>query len=381
MKKVLILIHDLKVGGVATSLINVTKLLVENCCDVTIKSTSKEYSEEVLSRIDKCVKVEILDERRFPLFEKLPYFRNYFESGMWTRRNPPQKVYKCYVKKNEVYDVEIAFYYGRPVKAICGSSNKKSKKIMWLRSGVQNSSGYLAGFESKEKAIDSFRLFDKIISVSEDLEREFIQCTGIDRDRIVTIHNYLDKQRIDKCLHEQCELTKNRFTISYVCRFTKEKNIFALIRAVEKLNLEGLLCDCWLIGDGSMRGEIENYISSHALHMIKIIGYTNNPHKYVKASDLYVSTSTLEGYPNTLADSIYIGTPIVSTKVTGASNILRDGQYGLLTDFDDASIYEAIKKMMTDKTLYFSFLRKIKTYDFSEEQKCINDMLIETITK
>ncbi len=380
MKKVLLLVHNLAVGGVATSLINVTRLLVNNGCDVTVKTTANVTSQAVLSRIDSRVHVEIMDEKRYPLLEKLPYFKNFFESGMWTTRNTSDKVYRHYVHRKErnTYDIEIAFYFGRPVKAICGSINPESRKIMWIRLGFLDK-GNFAGFKSQNEAIEGFKQYDQIIGVSEDVSDDFVNHTGINDGRVIAIHNYLDKENIDRCLKEPCELPKEAFTISYVCRLVPIKNTMALIHVVERLQKEGLDCACWLVGDGPLRNEIESYAREHGINNITITGYQKNPHKFVKASDLYVSTSLMEGYPNTIADSMYIGTPIVSTRCVGAPNILRDGKYGILTDFDEESIYQAVKKMMTDRAVYDHYKTVVRTFDFVQEAEEISDKLLKAI--
>ena len=380
MKKILILVHDLAIGGVSTSLINVSRLLVNNHCDVTIKTTENVVSDNVLERLDKRIHIEIMDEKRFPILEKLPYLRNFYESGCWTTRNSPKTVYQHYVHKNErnQYDVEIAFYFGRPVKAIVGSDNKKAKKIMWIRLGFLDQ-GNFAAFETKTKEIDGFRNFDKIIGVSEDVVSDFVNNTGINDGRVVAIHNFLDKENIDRCLQEECPLKKDRFTISCVCRLAPIKNTMALLHVINRLQKKGLDCACWFIGDGPVRTEMEAYIKANDVKNIVITGYEKNPHKYVKASDLYVSTSLMEGYPNTIADSMYIGTPIVSTRCVGAPNILRDGKYGILTDFDEESIYQGIKKMMTEKSVYEHYKSVIKAFDFEKEAERISADLLTVI--
>ena len=379
-KKVLILVHDLNIGGVGTSLVNVCRLLKSQNCKIVIKTTSRNVSEQLLSRIDNDIRVEICDEPRYPFFEILPYIKNFYESGMWTARNTPRKVYNHFVRKNErdQYDIEMAFYYGRPTKAICGSTNLNSRKIMWIRLGMMDDN-YYPGFLSKESAIEGYNKFDKIIGVSEDVCDNFIGFTGIKKEKVVAIHNYLDKENIDRCLQEKCELTKTSFTISYVCRLVPVKNVMALIHVIEMLQKEGLDCACWLVGDGPLKNEIESYIKEHGLRNIIITGYQKNPHKYVKASDLYVSTSLMEGYPNTIADSMYIGTPIVSTRCVGAPNILRNGKYGILTDFDEESIYQGIRKMMTDKATYNYYKTVIRDFDFEKEAEEISRDLLKAI--
>ena len=54
-----------------------------------------------------------------------------------------------------------------------------------------------------------------------------------------------------------------------------------------------------------------------------------------------------------LCEAFCLGLPIVSTKTTGPVELIDNDKYGLLTEHDDESIYQAVKKMIDDEMGYF----------------------------
>ena len=182
-------------------------------------------------------------------------------------------------------------------------------------------------------------------------------------------------------MKEDCELEKHCFTMVCVCRLAPIKNLITLLQVIKRLQNEGIDCACWFIGDGPMRQEMEAYIKENDIKNITILGFQKNPHKYVKKADLYVFPSLMEGYPNTLADSMYIGTPIVSTRCVGAANILHDGGYGVLTGFDADSLYQGIKSMIEDPSIYNKYKKMLADYNFDAEEKQISENLLDIIVR
>ena len=75
-------------------------------------------------------------------------------------------------------------------------------------------------------------------------------------------------------------------------------------------------------------------------------------------ADLFVSTSLVEGFSLVVAEAFCLGLPIVSTKTTGPIELIDNNKYGILTDHDDESIYQAVKKMIDDDNLREHYHKK-----------------------
>ncbi|MDD2950013.1 MAG: glycosyltransferase, partial [Sulfuricurvum sp.] len=57
---------------------------------------------------------------------------------------------------------------------------------------------------------------------------------------------------------------------------------------------------------------------------------------YFKFADVYVLSSRWEGLPNTVLESLYLNTPVISTKcIPFLSKLIHDGDNGYLVEVED----------------------------------------------
>lgn len=375
MKKILIVTSNLLIGGVTTSLINIANALAQQNYFVQIITASSEVSDGIINQFDKKIKIVIKDEKKFPLLNKAVYFRNFYESGAWFTRKTPKYLYKYYVGK-EKYDIEIAFYIARPAKIIAGSTNEHSKKILWIRTDLEKNTGWSAGFRNGNDAIEGFKIFNKIICVSSQAKQSFIKRTGIN-ENVVVMHNLMNTIRIKSLMNEACELKKEKFTIVFVGRITKEKGILELLEVCKLLNEEGNDYNLWVVGDGPLLENVKEYIEINNLYNVILLGRQLNPYKYIKNADLYVSSSYLEGYPNTIAESVYIETPVVSLRCNGVDDILDNGKYGIIVD-SIKDLHKEINTMLNDNKKYMFYKQKtIERKAFFDQKKLTDNLMNE----
>ena len=138
----------------------------------------------------------------------------------------------------------------------------------------------------------------------------------------------------------------------------------------------------WLIGDGPQKEEIRNLIERYNMKdTVFIMGFQKNPYPYLKASDIFVSTSFAEGFSLVIGEALCLEKPVISTKTSGATELLIQGKYGMLVDTDDESVYEGLKAMMSDESLRASYALKAKAgsitdiFDIRKNMQQINDCL------
>jgi len=73
-------------------------------------------------------------------------------------------------------------------------------------------------------------------------------------------------------------------------------------------------------------------------HRVEILGFQQNPYKYIKNAKLLVLSSDREGLPTVIIESLIVGTPVVSTDCpTGPSEILTDELVKWLTPVGDSN--------------------------------------------
>ena len=72
----------------------------------------------------------------------------------------------------------------------------------------------------------------------------------------------------------------------------------------------------------------------------------------MKSAELFVLSSDYEGMPNALIEAMCMGVPVISTKVSGATDLINHGKNGLLTEVGDKKEMEnAMEQMLSDENL------------------------------
>ena len=86
-----------------------------------------------------------------------------------------------------------------------------------------------------------------------------------------------------------------------------------------------------------------------------LLGFDVNPYKYVAKMDLFVCSSQKEGYSTAVTEAVSLGIPVVTTKCSGMEEILHNGEYGLIVDNNENSLYEGLKNILDnpDKMNYY----------------------------
>jgi len=78
---------------------------------------------------------------------------------------------------------------------------------------------------------------DRVIGNSEGLSRAAVEYFGLDPDRVVTVHNGIDHQQIDRLAAEPLpeERSADTFVVAHAGRLTAQKNQSLLLRAFSRL--------------------------------------------------------------------------------------------------------------------------------------------------
>ncbi len=108
-----------------------------------------------------------------------------------------------------------------------------------------------------------------------------------------------------------------------------------------------------LIGDGELRGEMENAVSSYGLEgKFFMPGWREDIPEILKAVDIFVLTSLWEGLPRVFAEAMSAGLPIVGSEVDGAHEIVHDTVDGfLLPPHDIRGFADAIIQLLDNPVL------------------------------
>ena len=157
---------------------------------------------------------------------------------------------------------------------------------------------------------------------------------------------FLPKEYVGKAIGTE---KKNR--IVSVARITKQKNPEMLIRAFKKFYIKHSDYTLTMYGNGEDRDYVLDLINKEGLSSCVFLpGAKNNIWDEIADAKCFVMTSWYEGMPNALLEALCLGLPCVSTKVSGAVDLINNGENGILIDLDDdESFAEALSQVIDNE--------------------------------
>lgn len=166
-------------------------------------------------------------------------------------------------------------------------------------------------------------------------------------------------------------------------RFVASKRFDLLVRAFASAHRVHPGWNLVLLGDGPERAELEALADSLGIReKTHMPGFVGNVGDWYEASQLYVLTSSYEGFPNTLVEAMAHGLPSISFDIhSGPKDILGGGAYGILLPDDDQlnRLTDALVAVMRDEDSRVDLARKSKhvlqTYSSARILSSWNDLL------
>ncbi len=158
----------------------------------------------------------------------------------------------------------------------------------------------------------SYKLVDTIICQSKDMATDFISTYKVNQKKVVVINNPITKYHPIKKEHGN---TPIKFIT--IGRLSKEKGYLRILKSLSEVKFN---FNYTIIGTGPYKEEIFKSIEQYDLgEKITYIPYTNEVSKYLSTSDLFLQGSYVEGFPNTVLESCYVGTPVLAYDVPGGT--------------------------------------------------------------
>lgn len=335
MIKVLFLIEHMKMGGAENVLCNLVNHLDPTKFEITVQTiwpneSGQQFREGI--RLRSC-------------------YRKHDRWTNWLMRLEAHLKLTYPLRIRDDYDVECAFLEFAPTKILAASTNRKAKKAAWvhcdLRKVAEDWGTDISGCRSW------YQQFDKVVCVSQDVRKSYQELFP-DAAGSMVLHNVVN----DAAIREKASLplpegtALRRRTVVSVGRLESQKNYDGLLRIHNRLMKEGYKYDLWILGKGGQREQLEEYIRAEGLRdSVKLLGYVENPYPYLREAEYLVCSSKYEGFSTFVTEGLILGKAIVTTDCTGMKEQLGDSEFGLITPNDEESLYQGMKKMLSDDSL------------------------------
>lgn len=169
--------------------------------------------------------------------------------------------------------------------------------------------------------------------------------------------------------------TPSEKRIVSVGRLMKQKNQIMLIKAFSEFLKFHQDYSLTIYGDGPERDSLEQFVSEQELtNNVFLPGSVKNVHEQIANAEFFVLSSDFEGMPNALIEAMCIGLPCISTKVSGATDLIQDGINGDLVEIGDC-------KMLLDRMLRLANNKQLRTYYSNNAIKLNDELSSEKIVK
>ena len=182
---------------------------------------------------------------------------------------------------------------------------------------------------------------------------------------------------ITNCVPKNNYSLNDNIKIINIGRLVSQKNHLCLIDAFEIFLKKYPNAKLFLIGDGEERLSIENHISQKKLtENVVLLGLKDKVYSYLNEADMFVLSSTYEGFPMVIIEAMGTGLPIVSTDVGGISDALINEQNSILTAPNADEIANAMIRFAESEELREKYGKEaLKDSDKFSSRKMMEDYL------
>ena len=358
-------IYPPDIGGPASFVPRIAKLLEENDCEVTVICLSNE---------------KILDDESYKIIRIL---RNQNLIIRWIKTVFNMIAYGR--------NTELIFVNGLPMEAYIANLFLRKKVIRkvvgdwaWERGrnkGITNDS-----FDEFQKNKHNLHLeiakfsrgwtatkADLVITPSMHL-KEVVKNWGVLENNLKVIYNGTKIQPIiDKKENEVLHFVT-------VGRLAPWKNIDKIIQAMALFNEKEFNFIFNIVGSGPIDEKLKKLVTDLKLeNKIFFLGQKNADelNKIYLNSDIYIQASGYEGLPHVILEAINFNLSIISTPIGGTNEILLDGKNGWVLNLkedkapDEFELQELIKRVLESKDIDKEKVLSAKKYlinNFDEEK-------------
>lgn len=227
-----------------------------------------------------------------------------------------------------------------------------------------------------------FKLFDSIVVISEKVKTALKEYFGI-TENVYKISNSVNKEKILKLSEEKIN-NPDIPSFSIMGRLDNNKNQMLLLKAARILAEYRKDFRIYILGEGEDRVNLQEYIDKHDLEKnIKILGFKENPYPYIKNSIATITTSLSEGFSLVLVESLILNTPIISTDVGIAKELIDNYNCGTLIDYNEQTLANTMLKYLEkyDENLENDIIEIDKDFSLQKELEQTIEIIEKTINK
>lgn len=265
----------------------------------------------------------------------------------------PSFLAKSLVVDNQ-YDI-IVSYLQSPATRIVSGYKGNAKIVNWVHNEYKTLDKPLKIYRNLKELVDCYNNYDATIFVSETAKKAFEYLFPDITCEKKVLYNTIEDQNIRKLSldeNEVIEFNGEYINLISVGRFVEQKAFDRLIRIMNKLvNYENIKVRLYLLGKGPLESYYKKLISDFKLqNKVMLLGYKENPYKYVRKADLFVCSSLYEGFSTAVTEALILGVPVITTLCSGMEELLgRNNEYGVIVKNNEEALFSELNRIIKNE--------------------------------
>jgi glycosyltransferase involved in cell wall biosynthesis len=190
-----------------------------------------------------------------------------------------------------------------------------------------------------------YRRATAVVVTSQGVADDLAVRYDVPRDKLIVVHNPVDVDAIGRAASSVVDAPADGPLLAAAGRLAGVKNYPLLLETLAQL----AEAEAWILGDGPDRGALERLAASLGVaSRVRFWGFQANPWQFIARADVFVLTSTYEGFGNVIVEAMASGTPVVATRSPGTVEIIEHERNGLLVDPTPSELAAAIRRVLDD---------------------------------
>ncbi len=230
--------------------------------------------------------------------------------------------------------------------------------------------------DKAEKLIENTSFAHWRIAVSDGLRDTYIG-RGVSEEHFVTVPNGVrPRQRPPgrAAARAALDLRPEDLVVLSTGRLVHMKGQRYLIEAAALLKPAWPHLQVVILGEGELRQDLENLAAERGLTgSVHLPGHRGDARLLLDAADVFALLSRAEGMPLALIEAMEAGVPVVGTRVIGSTDVVTEGETGLLVPAQDAGMLAtALARLLGDGD-------KRARYGPAGRRKYLRDYTVDTM--
>jgi glycosyltransferase involved in cell wall biosynthesis len=204
------------------------------------------------------------------------------------------------------------------------------------------------------------------VGVLSNEEKNAFLRRGFSNRKIFVVKNPVNPALYKKDVNFRCKMGLSDLTFIFIfCgRFLEFKGLMDVLKALKVVVNEFKYSHLFCIGDGPEMIKALKFVSENGLNsFVTFTGFISEVEmqKFYSNADALVFPSRHEGFPMVVFQSLAAGVPIITTRITAASDYLIEPDNVLWVDYNSpVQVANSMKRLLKDSNL----IKKMRTNNY-----------------